>query len=401
VIDVSVWPVWPLQFGALLDAGLALVVTALAGEMCRRAGIPRVAGYTAAGLLLGPLALGWFDADALARYRGVVDLCIALILFELGIRLDVRWFRANPKLLGAALADVGLTLLFVFGALSALGTDTGLAFAVAAIAVASSPVVVMRVATEGRASGQLTDRLLALCALNLAASVILLHFAIGGLHSAHHDWLLATMHPLYQLGGSVAGGILIAAIFGLIRKHLAPASEQGSAAIIALMLLAVALLTALRLPNLLAPLFAGVIVKWRDPRPHVWPPQFGSVGGLLVIITFMLAGSVASLDLLVAGFGTGLIALTARAAAKLAASAAMGPATGLTRRHSIALGLALMPLSVVALLQAVDMRNLYPVFGEQLLAAVLGMTVVLGILGPITTSQALADRHETHEEGSP
>jgi len=395
-MDLNVWPAWPLHFGGLLHAGLALAVTAIVGEACRRADIPRVAGYASAGLLLGPAALGWFNAGALTTYRGIVDLCVALMLFELGIRLDARWFRANPGLLATALADIVLTLLVVFGALWASGVDSDLAYAVAAIAVGASPIALMRVAAEGRASGQVTDRMYALCALSLAASVILLNLAVGGLHGANRDWILAIAHPLYQLVGSALGGVLIAVAFGVIRKRLNPGSEQGTAAIVAVMLLAVTILTALRLPALLAPLFAGAIVKWRDPRPHLWPPQFGSIGGLLVIISLILAGSIMSLDLLAAGAGAAALAIAARAAAKLGAAAAFGPATGLDRRKSVALGLALMPLSVIALLQALDVRSLYPEFGERLLAVVGAMTLVLGILGPIATWRALRRCNELH-----
>ena len=98
-MDLLVWPEWPPRFSALLQVGLALILTALAGEACRRARLPSVSGYAAAGLLLGPLLLGWFDASELASYRSVLDLCLALLLFELGMRLDVRWFSANPWLL--------------------------------------------------------------------------------------------------------------------------------------------------------------------------------------------------------------------------------------------------------------------------------------------------------------
>lgn len=396
-MDFNIWPAWPLHFGNLLHAGLALAVTALAGEIFRRAGVPRITGYTAAGLVLGPMALGWFDSGSLTTYRGIVDLCVALMLFELGIRLDVRWFRANPRLLSAALADIALSLLLVFGALKASGVADGLAFAVGAIAVGTSPIAVMRVATEGRAAGQTTERLYALCALNLAASVVLLNLAVGGLHGVHRDWLLAVAHPLYQLGGSIVGGLVIAALFGVIRRHLEPASEQGTAAIVALMLAAVAVLTALRLPTLLAPLFAGAIVKWRDPRPHLWPPQFGSIGGLLVIVSLILAGSSASYDSIAAGAGVAAVAVIARAVAKVGAAAALGPATGLNRHKSLGLGLALMPLSVVALLQAIDVRGLYPDFGESLVAVVVAMTVVLGLIGPAITWWALKRCDELHE----
>jgi Kef-type K+ transport system membrane component KefB len=393
-MDMPIWPAWPLRFDALFHVGIALIVTGLAGEVCRRAGAPRVTGYAVAGLLLGPMLLGWFDTTDLVAYRGVVDLCLALILFELGIRLDLRWFRANPWVLATSLAEIALCFVLAFVALWAIGTGAGLALAVAAIAVGTSPVVVMRVTAEHRAAGQMTDRLLALCALNVAASIVLLNLVVGGLHGVHEGWQLALLHPLYLLLGSMFAGVLIALAFAALRKVVDPASEQGLAAVVALLLVAIAVLSALRLPAVMAPLFAGAMVKWRDPRPHLWPQQFGSVGGILVIVTFVLAGSAATLSQVFAGIGLAIVAIAARAAGKVGGVMAFGPASGLDRRKSGALGVALMPLSVLAMLQAADVRLLYPVFGDRLMPVILGMTVVLGVLGPIATQWALLRSRE-------
>lgn len=400
-MDLSIWPVWPPHFGALFHVGLGLVLTALAGEACRRVKLPAVSGYAAAGLLLGPPLLGWFDATALVTYRGVLDLCLALLLFELGVRLDVRWFGANPWVLAASLTEITLSFLLSFGALWAIGSGTALALAVAAVAVGTSPIVVMRVTAEQRASGQVTDRLLALCALNVAASVVLLKLVVGGLHGTQGDGQLALLHPLYLLLGSIVGGALIALAFAGLRKIVAPASEQGLAAIVALMLVAVAILNALRLPVVLAPLIAGAMVKWFDPRPHLWPAQFGSVGGILVIVAFMLAGSAASLTQIMTGAILAVAALVARATGKVAGVFAFGAASGLDRRKSIALGVALMPLSVLALLQVEDVRLLYPEFGGRLQPVVLGMVVVLAVFGPIATRWALSHSNEARTGDKP
>lgn len=400
-MDLSVWPDWPLRLGALFHVGLALVLTAVAGEACRRAGLPRVSGYAAAGLLLGPLLLGWFDASALVTYRGVLDLCLVLLLFELGIRLDLRWFGANPWVLATSLAEIAFSFLLTFFALWAIGSGTVLALAIAAVAVGTSPIVVMRVATEQRASGQLTDRLLALCALNVAASVVLLKLLVGGLHGTHGGGLVALLHPLYLLVGSIIAGVLIAAAYAALRKIVDPASEQGLVAIVALMLVATAVLTSLRLPVVLAPLIGGALIKWFDPRPHLWPTQFGSVGGILVIVAFMLAGSMSSMGQIAAGAALAGVAILARGLGKLAGVLTFGTRSGLDRRKSIALGVALMPLSVLALLQVEDVRLLYPEFGERLQPVVLGMTLVLGLLGAIGTRWALVYSREARTGDTP
>lgn len=397
-MDLLIWPDWPLALGALFPVAVALVLTALVGEAGGRFGLPRVSGYALAGIVLGPLALGWFDANDLASYRLVVDFTIALILFELGIRLDLRWLASNRWVVAASAGEMALTFALTFGTLWAVGTGTGIALAVAAIAVGTSPVILMHVTNELRAAGQTTDRLLALCALDVAVSVILLKLFVGALHGVHSGWQLALLHPLYLLLGSALAGAVIAAAYLGLRRLVDPASEQGLAAMIALLLAAIAVLSALRLPTVLAPLFAGALIKWRDPRPHLWPQQVGSVGGVLVIVTFMLAGAAVSAGGFFAGAGIGILAILARALGKLGGAMAFGPPSGLDLRKSLALGVGLMPLSVLALLQAEDVRLLYPDFGGRLLPIVVAMTVVLGLLGPVATRRALI-RVREHRRG--
>lgn len=394
-MDFPIWPDWPPRFGALLPVGLALILTALAGEASRRARLPTVSGYAAAGLLLGPVLLGSFDASELAGYRSALELCLALLLFELGMRLDVRWFSANPWLFATSLAEIALSFLLTFSALQAISGDTMLALAIAAISVGTSPVVVMRVVAEQRASGQVTDRLLALCALNAAASVVLLKLVMGGLHGVHGGGGIALLHPLYLLVGSIAGGMLIAAAYAGLRKIVGAESEQGPAATIALLVVAVAALHALRLPLALAPLIGGALVRWLDPRPHLWASQFGSVTSTLVIVAFILAGATANLSHLALGAGLALVAIAARALGKLGGTLAFGDRSGLDRSRSFALGMALMPLSVLALLQVEDVRQVFPEFGERIQAVVLAMTAVLGALGAIATRWALLHSRES------
>ncbi|CAL94894.1 cation:proton antiporter [Azoarcus olearius] len=395
-MNLPLWPSWPPHFDALLFFAVALLATALGGEVLGRLlRLPRVTGYTLCGLVLGPLLLGGLDSSALAVRRGVLDLALALLLFELGVRLDVRWFRANPWMLVSSLAEAGLTFLLCAGALGLIGVDRGIALAVAAIAVGTAPAVVMRVTAELRAGGQVTERVLALCALNVGYSVVLFKLMLGGLHGGDPagGWV-AVLHPLYLMAGSLLVGTLLAVGFIGLRRVVDPGTEQGVVAIFGLLLAALAVLAALRLPALLAPLVAGMAVKWYDPRPHRWPQHFGTAGGVMVIALFMLSGATVSAGPLVAGVAAGIVAIVARAVAKLAGVMAFGPASGLGWRKSFALGVALMPLSAVALLLVEDVRTLYPAFAAELAPIVLCMVALLGVFGPIATQRALIHARE-------
>lgn len=401
-MDASIWPTWPHAFPPLVHLAIGLLLAALAGMVAsRRLGLPQVTGYCLAGLLLGPAFIGWFGPDDLADLRPVMDLALSLLLFELGVRVDLRWFRANPWLLGASLLEAALAFGACFGITLLLGYKLGLAAAVGTIAICTSPSVVMRVTSEMRAEGQVTQRLLVLTALNTGYSVILTQLLVGAMHGMFRgDWLTAVLHPLYLLVGSVLAGMALAAAFVGLRRHLDLSDELGVAVLLGLLLLTLGLVEMLHLPALLAPLAAGIILKNRDPRPLIWPRHFGTAGGVLVISLFILTGLPVTTQHLLAGGLVALVLIVVRSAGKVAGAMLCGPLSGLSLRQSVALGLSLAPLSAVALLLVEDIRALYPDFGAGLAPIIISMVAVLELLGPILVQKSLLAVGEKRETES-
>lgn len=396
-MDHLFWPAWPPQLTETMRIAVALLIAGLAGEgLFRFARLPRVTGYSLAGLLLGPLVFGWFDITDLGDFRIVIDLALALVLFELGIRVDLRWFRANPWILATSVAEAALTFGGTLAALRLMGSTWGFSATVAAIVIGTSPAVVMRVAAELRADGQVTQRLFVHSALNVLYSVVVSKLIVGGMHGAfRNDWLTAVFHPIYLLGGSLLIGVVIAAAFRLLRRGFDLTDEQGVAILFGLLLLALALLQALALPTMLAPLLGGVIVKNWDRRPHIWAKHFGTAGGVLVILLFVLTGVSLSGQAILLGGVSALVVIVIRLLAKCAGVALFGHFSGLSMRQSLALGVALTPMSGVAFLLVEDIRNLYPEAGAQIGAVVLPMVAILQLLGPIGVQWALKMSNET------
>lgn len=398
-MDLFFLPIWPPQFNDTMQVAVALMLAGLAGEgLARFVRLPRVSGYALTGLILGPAVLGWFSQPELSLFRIVIDLALALLLFELGVRVELRWFRANPWILLASIAEAGLTFAGTYAALTFMGTSADVALLVAAIAIGTSPAVVMRVASEFRAEGQLTQRILLHTALNVLYSIVLLKLIIGSMHgSLRNDWSAAVLHPVYLLSGSILMGAAIALAFGLLRRGFSLSEEQGVAILFGLLLLATALLQVLALPTLMAPLLAGIIVKQWDRRPHLWPRHLGTAGGVLVIFLFVLTGATLTTQAVVTGGLTALVLIAVRVVCKGLGVALFGQVSGLSWRQSLSLGVALMPMSAVAYLLVEEVRSSYPALGNQVGAVVLSMIAVLGILGPIVVQWALRLNQETKE----
>ncbi|MEM5425036.1 MULTISPECIES: cation:proton antiporter [Paraburkholderia] len=388
----SFFPAWPLQLDGIFWAGLALLAAGLCGELCYRAWrLPRISGYGVIGLIAGSAGFGVIDADVGTAARPLLDVALGLLLFELGSRLDLRWIRRNPWLILSSLAESSLTFVLVLAVLLFLSVPTMIALVVSAIAMATSPAMVIQLKTELRAEGQVTQRLLTLTALNSMYAVIVEKLASTWLHQEMYGNVFATiLQPLYLLIGSLILAFVLARACTLFYRRLSPQDEHSFVALFGLVLLAIAIAHLLKLSTILSLLAAGIIVKNLEPRPQLWPQHFGTAGWLLTVILFVLTLTAFEWhDILVGGAAAaGLI--VARVAAKLVGVLMFAKPSGLHWKQGVALGLALTPMSALALLLVEDTYELYPTFDPRLRAIILCSIVVLQLFGPWVVYRALA-----------
>jgi Kef-type K+ transport system membrane component KefB len=130
------------------------------------------------------------------------------------------------------------------------------------------------------------------------------------------------------------------------------------------------------------------------------PVRLGSGAQLFFVILFVLTG--ASLEFHV--FGTAAVGAVAafivvRFLGKALAIVALGRASGISRRASAWLAVALVPMSGLAVVMVRDTVTFYPSFGRELAAVVLSVIVVLELAGPIATQWALRRAGEARPDG--
>jgi len=109
----------------VLDVGIVLLGAATMGFAARKAGLPAVVGYLLVGLLVSPFTPGYVaDYDQLAL---LADIGVVLLLFEVGIEIDLRRISREQKaLLWGVPAQVAIgiaigTPVFLFLDISLLG----------------------------------------------------------------------------------------------------------------------------------------------------------------------------------------------------------------------------------------------------------------------------------------
>lgn len=376
---------------------LVLLLAWFLGERLHEAWqIPRVTSYVAVGLLGSLINLPGLT-DAVPGLPFLANVALSLVLFELGYRINLRWFRHNPWVLALGLGESLVTLAAVYLALGwfDLATDTRLI--IAALSVSASPAGIVRVANELRSAGQVTERVLHLCAINCLVSVLALKLVIGYWHlSTSGDLLLAAFGSIHVLATSVAVGALLGvAVPWLLRAQ--NTSERGVTVVFAL---AVVLLTTmaygLKLSPLLAALAFGIVA--RERRVHLTNAQrgFGTAGDLLTVFLFVYIASLLDWSGVATGVLLGVVVIVVRTAAKVACNVAAARLSGSTERKGLLTGLALTPMSAFVIL-LLEQSRLYG-FGpaQQVLAIMATMMVIQELLGPVVTQRSLMAAAETH-----
>ena len=133
----------------ILDLGLVLLLAALFGWIARRVGLPAVVGYLLAGLAVSPFTPGYVaDSEQITL---LADIGVVILLFEVGIEVDVRQLgkRLRPLFWAAPLQVVVSTVVSAL-VFSLLGLPLAGALLVGLGISLSSSVVIVNITRSSR-----------------------------------------------------------------------------------------------------------------------------------------------------------------------------------------------------------------------------------------------------------
>ena len=140
--------------GPILEIGLLLLGAVIAGWVARRIGVPAVVGYLALGMVVSPFTPG-FVADR-EQLQLLADLGVVLLLFEVGIEVDLLRIRSEQRgLIAAAPIQAIVTTLIAGVALYLAGLAPVPAALIGLSIALSSSVVIVNITKSRRRT---TDR---------------------------------------------------------------------------------------------------------------------------------------------------------------------------------------------------------------------------------------------------
>jgi Kef-type K+ transport system membrane component KefB len=376
-----------------------LVAGMIGGEIARSLRLPRILGYTLVGFIIAPAAQAMGMELLIDEARIFVNLALGLVLFDLGRRLDLQWMKRDWTLAVSGLAESVLAFAAVFATLAAWGftmVEAGLA---AAIAITSSPAVLLLMTHDMRAEGQVTERAMNLVALNGLLASILTTMMVASSHLAVSTEVeLAILHPLYLFFGSLAVGGAMAVLVRWLARSFEKTKDVHFTLIVGMVICAVGLATMAKLPVILTLLAFGVFSRNDERSFELLNVNLAPLGRLLYIVLFVITGASLPLAALAAGGAIGVTLALARAAGKFVGVLAIAPIGGLRVRQAVGLGCALLPMSSLPLLMAHDIGKIFPQFALDLGAIFIAAIIVMEVIGPLALQWGLRHAGETLPE---
>lgn len=366
----------------ILELVVVLVAAKLGAELSERLGVPAVLGEIAAGLLVGPSALGLVHGEGEVLHF-LAELGVVLLLLQVGMEIELHELRSVGR--GAVtVALIGIVAPFAGGIAVglALGQSVTVAVFIGAALTATSVGITARVFSDLGAlatpeartvlGAAVTDDVIGLVILTVVSRL-----ATGGSLSVGSVAVITVVaFGFLALAGVTTGALLPRLLGGAARRG----RTTGAVLVVAVAVtLGVAHAASLAgLAPLVGAFVVGLAVNRWDGAPRV-RREIGPISQLLVPVFFVQIGLAADLAVLADPKVLGLagLLLVVAVGGKLVAGLGVGG------RHAdrLLVGLGMLPRGEVGLIFAgIGLRA--GVLDQSLYGALLVVVLVTTVLTP-------------------
>jgi Kef-type K+ transport system membrane component KefB len=272
-----------------------------------------------------------------------------------------------------------------------VGSPPIMAALAAAIAVSSSPAVLIHVAEELHASGPTVKHAESLVAINNVLSFVLFSLTLPfALATERVELTTALLLPAYQMGGAVLIAIAVAWLAVSISKLTRPGEEHFRfALVVGAVMATLGLAQIFQASTLFAGLSLGIACRWMQGRTRITRVEFGGGGDVFFVILFVFAGANLHIADVVRYAPVALALVVVRTVVKMGAVYSIGRSFGTERRSALAGGMLLVPMAGLAIGLVQTTTQLMPELGARIAAIVLAAVAVFETVGPPLAAFAL------------
>jgi Kef-type K+ transport system membrane component KefB len=297
-------PLWLLSPLAVLGAGLMLAL--VLGLLLQRFKVPKLYGAVIAGLLLGATGLDMIDRALLTQFQELLNAAAALVLFEVGRKMDLAWLLRSGRQ-GASL----LLATLLRGAASAvilalLGLPWSAAIFIGSILIAVNPVIVSSMVADENASGTSTFATNNMVGISNLVALLALGVTLAWTRSHGVDATAGFGDELVRQGGKLVLGALIAAfsygVYALATRLCKVPATMRPGMLLAALLIDLGLCSVSAASALLSLLLMGVLLRNAEKRDNVFQAQLKTAQDIGYVLLFLMSAALVDLRLVLEGW---------------------------------------------------------------------------------------------------
>lgn len=377
-------PTFPIHITPLMTFGILLIMGAVGGFIAHRLSwLPSITGFMLVGFIMGPSGLSLLSTESVLAAKPFIDVGLALILYRLGLSLNLKTITQSPTLILTSCLESSLTFVLVAGILIFFHIPIAISALVAAVVISSSPAVLLHVAHEVKAQGPVTENTKSLVAMNNIIAFLLFSLALSSVHyTAGAQISTMILQPAYQLSGSLFMGVLLGFILHTLTVRTWQSPQYHLAMVIGILVISVALTQTLHLSNLFTALVIGVFIRTIEGKNPISQLNFGQAFELFFILLFVYAGASLHIHELLTYAPAVFALVIVRSIAKLLGPLIMTRFGGGSLRSAISSGLLMWPMAGLAIGLSYASGNLFPEYAATISAIILGAVTVFETLGP-------------------
>ncbi|MEW6760035.1 MAG: cation:proton antiporter [Pseudomonadota bacterium] len=393
-------PLWLLSPLAMLGGGLMLAL--VIGLTLQRFKVPKLYGAVLAGLLLGSTGGGLIDRALLTQFQELLNAAAALVLFEVGRKMDLAWLLKSGRQGGSLLLATLARWVAVAVTLRLLGLQWGAAIFIASILIAVNPVIVNSMVADENASGTGTFAVANMVGLSSLVALLILAVTMAWTRSHGIDAGGDFAGELMRQGGKLVLGAGIALLsYGLYaaatRLCRVPARMRPGM-LLAALLIDLGLCSVSAASALLSLLLMGVLLRNVEKRDNVFQAQLQTAQDIGYVLLFLMSAALVDLGELAKGWtlGAALLVFAVRIAVT---RLALWPASAWDGRKKHAMALSMCSLVSYGGLVVDNTLNAYTGLdpaSTELMGALLALNV---LLAPGLTWLGLRLAGETYQSG--
>ena len=377
--------------GALFLAGL------VADQLGHATRLPRVTMLLLLGLLVGQSGFGLLPESSAEWFEPLSFIALTMVAFLLGGELTrENLARHGRAIFAISLCVVAGTTVIVWGGLSLLGLDPGLALLLGAIATATAPAAIADVIRQSGIRNGFSETLSGIVAIDDVWGLMVFSLCLALVHP-FDGWSGPLMIVAFDVGGAVLLGAAIGFPAAYFTGRLKPGEPLQTEAI------GVVFITAgvsiwFEVSFLVAGMTAGAIIANFAQHHERAFNEIEHIEWPFMLLFFLLAGASLELEALwslgwLTAVYVGLRIVSRLVAGEIGARLGRVPTI---ERHVY--GPALLPQAGVAVGMALVAAEAIPQWSATIMTLTVAATVVFEIIGPPVTLMAL--RHVSAKEAA-